>query len=53
MYIGYCKNAKFSYTRVGGKIPLDPVITENGEKLFKWDTIYNAGLEIHAELDRE
>ncbi len=53
MYIGYCKNAKFSYTRVGGKIPLEPAVTENGEALFKWDRLYNAGMEIHAQLDGE
>ena len=53
MYIGYCQNVKFSYTRVGGKHAFDPEILENGEKFFKWDRIYNAGLEIHAELDKE
>ena len=53
MYIGYCKDVKYSYTRVGGKVPFEPEIGENGEIIFNWTRLYNAGVEIHADLGRE
>ena len=53
MYIGYCKDVKYSYTRVGGKVPFEPELGENGEIIFNWTRLYNAGVEIHAKLPRE
>ena len=53
MYIGYCKDVKYSYTRVGGKVPFEPELGENGEVIFNWTRLYNAGVEIHATLPRE
>lgn len=53
MYIGYCKNVKYTYTRVGGKVPFEPELGEGGEIIFNWTRLYNAGVEIHAELPRE
>lgn len=53
MYIGYCKDVKYSYTRVGGKVPFEPEIGEGGEIVFNWTRLYNAGVEIHAELGKE
>ncbi len=53
MYIGYARNAKFSYSRVGGK-PLEhePVKNEDGSVEWKWDEFYNASLEIKAQLEK-
>ena len=53
MYIGYCKDVKYSYTRVGGKVPFEPEFGENGEVIFTWARLYNAGVEIHADLGKE
>lgn len=53
MYIGYCKDVSYSYTRVGGKIPFEPEYGEGGEVIFTWSRLYNAGLEIHAQLPKE
>ncbi len=50
MYIGYCKDVKYSYTRIGGKAPFEPEVGENGEIIFNWTRLYNAGVEIHAGL---
>ena len=52
MYIGYCKDIKYTYTRVGGKVPFEPEIGNAGEIIFTWQRLYNAGVEIHAELPR-
>ena len=53
MYIGNCKNVKFSYTKFGGKIPLEPEITDDGAILFKWQRICKTGFEIQIVLDKE
>ena len=53
MYVGYCKNVEYTYTRVGGRIPIEPELGECGEIIFDWSRLYNSGLEIHAELPRE
>ena len=53
MYIGNCKNVKLSYTKFGGKVPLEPEITEDGAILFGWRRICNTGFEIQVELDKE
>ena len=54
MYIGYAKNAKFEYTRVGGK-PLVklPAYNEDGSVEWKWDDHYSSALEIRCKLERE
>ncbi len=53
MYIGNCKNVKLSYTKFGGKVPLEPEITSEGAILFKWQRICKTGFEIQVELDKE
>ncbi len=53
MYIGNCKNVKLSYTKFGGKVPLEPEKTDDGAILFRWQRICNTGFEIQVELDKE
>ncbi len=53
MYIGNCKNVKLSYTKFGGKIPLEPEITREGAILFRWQGICKTGFEIQIVLDKE
>ena len=53
MFIGICKNVKLSYTKFGGKVPLEPEITGEGAILFRWQRICNTGFEIHIKLDKE
>ncbi len=53
MYIGYAKNLKLEYTRVGGK-PLEnpPARNEDGSVEWVWNEFYNSALEIRIGLER-
>lgn len=53
MYIGYCDNVEYFYTRVGGRVPAEPDLSDGERVVFKWQSIYNSGVEIHARLDGE
>ncbi len=54
MYIGYAKNPKYTYTRVGGKpLSKEPICNEDGSVEWKWGSFHEDSLEIRCELEQE
>ena len=53
MYIGYAKNAKYSYKYAETDVAILPEITEDDVIGWKWETLYSIGLDIHVELEDE
>jgi len=54
MYIGvlnYSKNLVFSH--IGGKVPFEPSVTENGTHFWSWEQVYDTGIDIALSLEKE
>ncbi len=54
MFIGYLENVKYEYYRMGTKLPLPPAPEKEDDcTVWRWDTLYNSALDIHATLPEE
>ena len=53
MFIGYLKEAKYSYTIAKTKAACPPDSCEEGLFAWSWKALYCMGLDVHVDLGRE
>ncbi|MBQ8880261.1 MAG: family 20 glycosylhydrolase [Clostridia bacterium] len=53
MYIGYYKNPKISYHRMGSDLPLPPTEEKEGCKVWHWKKLHNSALDIRIALEEK